>query len=306
MSGPTHGLLSGTAPALTYTPATDYLGTDSFTFKANDGLLDSNIATVSINVIQQNPYIQAVSLTNLYDVAAHLVEDYGPRRVDVFRPYSDNACTLSTTVLYPKSNMEMADDYLKALYESWGYQVTLEEVDTGYGVPAHNVVATKIGSVYPNIFIDVGGHLDTQPSTPGAGDNASGSTAVVEIARVLKDYPNRYSIRFINDVGHETCGNCGMAEHVRLLLARGETIKAGLMMDGIGWSIIPGVNNNEVWWNSLSPGTERIVDMFGAVRSIYGIDINFKKIHQPYGGGDGQPYLDQRPAGDHEHRGHSL
>ena len=123
VSSPTHGLLSGTAPALTYTPATDYLGPDSFTFKANDGLLDSNVATVSLNLIQQNPYIQAVSLTNLYEVAAHLVEDYGPRRVDVYRRYIDNACTYST-VEYPKSNIEMADDYLKALYESWGYQVT--------------------------------------------------------------------------------------------------------------------------------------------------------------------------------------
>ena len=151
----------------------------------------------------------------------------------------------------------------------------------------------KLGRCIPNIFIDVGGHLDTQPSTPGAGDNASGSTAIVEIARVLKDYPNRYSIRFINDVGHETCGNCGMAEHVRLLLERGEQIKAGLMMDGIGWSIIPGANNNEVWWNSLAPDTQRIVGIFDAVRSIYGIDINFNGIHQPYGGGDGQPYLDQ-------------
>ena len=47
---PTHGTLSGTAPSLTYTPATDYIGTDSFTFKANDGKADSNTATVSITV----------------------------------------------------------------------------------------------------------------------------------------------------------------------------------------------------------------------------------------------------------------
>ena len=47
---PTHGTLSGTAPSLMYTPATDYIGTDSFTFKANDGKADSNIATVSITV----------------------------------------------------------------------------------------------------------------------------------------------------------------------------------------------------------------------------------------------------------------
>jgi len=241
-------------------------------------------------IIKPNPYVRAVSMTNLHDVAARLVKDYGPRRVDVFSPFTDNACT-SSKVVYPKSNLEMAGDYLKGLYKSWGYQVTLENVDTGHGVPAHNVVATKIGSVYPKIFIDVGAHLDTQPKTPGAGDNASGSTTVVEIARVLKDYPNRYSLRYINDVGHETCGDCGMREHVRLLLQRGERIKAALMMDGIGWSILPGKNNNEVWYTNAA--NERIVDMFGAVRSPNGIDINHTKKKQPYGGGDWQPYLDK-------------
>jgi len=47
---PAHGTLSGTAPALTYTPEANYNGTDSFTYKASDGLLDSNIATVTITV----------------------------------------------------------------------------------------------------------------------------------------------------------------------------------------------------------------------------------------------------------------
>jgi len=47
---PTHGTLSGIAPNLTYTPALDYSGGDSFTFKANDGQLDSNVATVTIAV----------------------------------------------------------------------------------------------------------------------------------------------------------------------------------------------------------------------------------------------------------------
>ena len=45
---PTHGTLSGVAPYLTYTPAAGYAGADSFTFKANDGTGDSNVATVSI------------------------------------------------------------------------------------------------------------------------------------------------------------------------------------------------------------------------------------------------------------------
>jgi hypothetical protein len=50
VSVPAHGVLSGAAPNLTYTPAANYNGPDSFTFKANDGSLDSNVATVSITV----------------------------------------------------------------------------------------------------------------------------------------------------------------------------------------------------------------------------------------------------------------
>src|SRR5207245_5346411 len=36
--------------AWTYTPVGNYNGPDSFTFKANDGLLDSNVATVNLTV----------------------------------------------------------------------------------------------------------------------------------------------------------------------------------------------------------------------------------------------------------------
>ena len=50
LTNPAHGTLTGTAPSLTYTPSTGYTGSDSFTFKVNDGTSDSNIATVSITV----------------------------------------------------------------------------------------------------------------------------------------------------------------------------------------------------------------------------------------------------------------
>ena len=51
VSQPAHGALSGTAPNLVYTPSSGYTGVDSFTFKANDGLADSNVATVNITVL---------------------------------------------------------------------------------------------------------------------------------------------------------------------------------------------------------------------------------------------------------------
>lgn len=50
LTNPAHGTLSGTVPNLSYLPATDFTGSDSFTFKVNDGTLDSTTATVSIAV----------------------------------------------------------------------------------------------------------------------------------------------------------------------------------------------------------------------------------------------------------------
>lgn len=63
VSGPTQGTLSGLAPNLTYTPDANFNGSDSFTFKANDGALDSNIATVSITVnpVNDPPVIDPIA-----------------------------------------------------------------------------------------------------------------------------------------------------------------------------------------------------------------------------------------------------
>lgn len=54
LTAPAHGTLVGTAPTLIYTPAANYNGSDSFTFKANDGQLDSNVALITISVAPVN------------------------------------------------------------------------------------------------------------------------------------------------------------------------------------------------------------------------------------------------------------
>lgn len=54
VNGPAYGALSGPGPNLTYTPAPNYNGQDQFTFKVNDGLADSSLATVNISVIAVN------------------------------------------------------------------------------------------------------------------------------------------------------------------------------------------------------------------------------------------------------------
>ncbi len=68
---PTKGALSGTAPNLTYTPELNLNGSDSFTFKVNDGTDDSATATVSITITAVNdlPVANAQSVTTNEDTA---------------------------------------------------------------------------------------------------------------------------------------------------------------------------------------------------------------------------------------------
>ena len=62
---PAHGSLTGSAPNLTYTPAPNYFGPDSFSFKVNDGLVDSAPAAVSITILPVNdpPVAQSQSVS---------------------------------------------------------------------------------------------------------------------------------------------------------------------------------------------------------------------------------------------------
>lgn len=76
LSTPTNGSLSGTVPNLTYTPNANFNGTDSFTFKVNDGLTDSATATVEILVtsvcsppVLTVPGAQTINLTIPQDCA---------------------------------------------------------------------------------------------------------------------------------------------------------------------------------------------------------------------------------------------
>jgi uncharacterized repeat protein (TIGR03803 family)/VCBS repeat-containing protein len=63
VSAPVHGTLQGVAPNVSYVPAPNYNGPDSFTFKANDGTIDSNTATISITISPVNDLPNAVDDT---------------------------------------------------------------------------------------------------------------------------------------------------------------------------------------------------------------------------------------------------
>lgn len=66
VSGPAHGTFSLNADgSFTYAPDANYSGTDSFTYKASDGDLSSNLATVNltVNAVNDAPSIDAAGTT---------------------------------------------------------------------------------------------------------------------------------------------------------------------------------------------------------------------------------------------------
>ncbi len=66
---PEHGVVVGAGPEVTYVPAANYNGPDLFTFKVNDGRVDSNVATVSITV---TAVLDPVAVS---DMTVRVVED---------------------------------------------------------------------------------------------------------------------------------------------------------------------------------------------------------------------------------------
>ena len=64
VSPPSKGELSGTAPNLTYTPRGDVSGSDSFTFRVNDGVKDSVVALVNLTITEVNDAPVAVGFSS--------------------------------------------------------------------------------------------------------------------------------------------------------------------------------------------------------------------------------------------------
>jgi hypothetical protein len=139
-----------------------------------------------------------------------------------------------------------ARDWIAAEFASAGLVVTTPEFFVT-GTPTRNVVGTKIGWLYPDEFIVVGGHFDsigTGSLAPGAEDNASGTAGVLEIARVLGPLSSERTIHFIAFSGEEQ-GLYGSGNWVsRLTTAERAKCKGALIMDMIAYT---GDLDHDVW-----------------------------------------------------------
>ncbi len=96
-----------------------------------------------------------------------------------------------------------ARDWIAAKFASFGYDSVVIDPFIGsqlwdrIPVQSYNVICTKPGSRYPDRQIIVGAHFDAVPYCPGADDNGTGTSGVLEIARVLKDIETEMTFIFI-------------------------------------------------------------------------------------------------------------
>ncbi|MBF0388008.1 MAG: M28 family peptidase [Candidatus Omnitrophica bacterium] len=222
--------------------------------------------------------ISCVDMGRLKNVVRVLVNEFGPRHADHSVPFIDDKCTPRVQEPYPVNNAIMSGLWVEQYYQKLGYKVEKVPVPLGFkGAMGFNVVAVKKGTVYPNTYIDVMSHLDSEKNCPGAEDNAPGVAATMEIAAILADYPSRYSLRFIHTMGHEHEGmqDIGSMIHVSESLKRGEVIKVGIIIDGIAW-VEPGVDTmNVLDYKGAESG--RVADVICAAQKKYGIAINCRK-----------------------------
>jgi hypothetical protein len=132
---------------------------------------------------------------------------------------------------------KLAGDYLYETYRSFGYEPEYQWFDhrNALGGRTANVLATLKGTVNPELVYVVSSHYDSVAGGPGADDDSSGTAALLEAARVLKDHPMPATIVFASFTGEEA-GLLGSREFVRRAVESKTRIVGALNNDMIGWA----------------------------------------------------------------------
>lgn len=112
-----------------------------------------------------------------------------------------------------------------------GLQVSTHFFDSGY---SDNVIAELPGQVDPDVIYMIGGHYDSfvysGSNAPGADDDASGTSSVLEIARILSQYAFKYTIRFAAWSAEEE-GLIGSDAYCDKLVNEGDDVQAYINLD---------------------------------------------------------------------------
>ncbi len=106
--------------------------------------------------------------------------------------FLDAAVKISSRHRYREGNA-LAAQFLKKKFKQYGLQTYQQDFSTD----GQNIYAVQKGYRYPNQQVIICAHYDCMPSNefaPGVDDNASGTAAVLEAARVISTYQTEYTI----------------------------------------------------------------------------------------------------------------
>ncbi|MGQ9706322.1 MAG: M28 family peptidase [bacterium] len=229
---------------------TDEKRTDIPIFEYNDAVSE---IVANISETSYMGYIQS-----LQDFATRY-----SKKVDIFK----NAC-----------------EYVKEVYESFGYNTYLDYFDLisqGF-YPCNNVVAEKIGEQDPTKIFILCGHLDSTASgnpyelAPGGDDNASGSSAAMEGARVMSNYNFKYTIRFLN-FGAEEQGLVGSRYYAKSASENKENIAGVVNLDMVLYAP-PG---SVAVWVPYNSNSQWLAEFFKTASNTYVPDLNVEIEYNP-------------------------
>ena len=150
---PVNGVLSGILPNLTYTPNAFYVGSDMFTFKVNDGVLDSTIVTVNFTVNDVNHPPEAVDdQISLMPTGEGILIDVLANDSDMD---GDKLTVISVSVIYGTVTIQ-PDGILNytPLIDNTVTDIITYTINDSHGGTAHGVVTIEILANASPVLID--------------------------------------------------------------------------------------------------------------------------------------------------------
>ncbi len=160
-------------------------------------------------------------------------------------------------------------------FDRYGLQPVLENNAMPY--TTLNVIGTLPGRRAE--YVVICGHFDSKSEEcPGADDNASGTSAVLEAARLLHSIAFEYTIKFIA-FGGEELGMLGSGAYV--MVHGGDSIRAVVNLDMIAWD---GDANRVVQIHSTNPTatnrSDELAVLITDVDEVYSLP-NEVRLHSP-------------------------
>ena len=148
-----------------------------------------------------------------------------------------NITQLSSMERFTYSNDTNTIEFLTTYFESLGLDSVYIHTWDQNSLP--NIIAEKRGQLYPDSIIILGAHYDSYAiGAPGADDNASGTSGVMETARILASSDFEITIRFICFSGEEL-GLLGSNAYANQLNTNNENLKLMINLDMISY-VSPG------------------------------------------------------------------